>query len=62
MPGDGRSPSKSASMDASQPRGRFTYMIENARHVVDRLVMEEQAHGRQARQGSEVEASEMKQQ
>eukprot|EP00975_Prorocentrum_lima_P033038 6933572-Prorocentrum_lima.AAC.1 len=54
MPGDGRSPRQTASMDASQSIGHLTCMIENTRHVVDGLVMEEQAHGRKAQQGSEV--------
>eukprot|EP00975_Prorocentrum_lima_P035080 7372870-Prorocentrum_lima.AAC.1 len=62
MTSDAGSPRQSASMDASQSMGQLNCMIENTRHVVDRLVMEEQAHGRQAEQGSEVEASEMKQQ
>eukprot|EP00975_Prorocentrum_lima_P010938 2325597-Prorocentrum_lima.AAC.1 len=62
MPGDGRSPRQSASIDASQSIGQMTSIIESTRYVVEMLVMEEQAHGRKAQQGSAVEASEMKQQ
>eukprot|EP00975_Prorocentrum_lima_P057806 12122015-Prorocentrum_lima.AAC.1 len=36
-------------------------MIENARHVVEKPVLEEQAHGREAQQSSEAQASEMRQ-
>eukprot|EP00975_Prorocentrum_lima_P056208 11787057-Prorocentrum_lima.AAC.1 len=62
MPGDGRSPRQVASMDASRSIGQLTSMIGNTRHVVDRLVTEEQSQGRQARQGAEAEASEMREQ
>eukprot|EP00975_Prorocentrum_lima_P062789 12887580-Prorocentrum_lima.AAC.1 len=37
-------------------------MIGNARHVVDKLVAEEQAQRREAQQGSRAEASDMRQQ
>eukprot|EP00975_Prorocentrum_lima_P053644 11255377-Prorocentrum_lima.AAC.1 len=50
-----------ASNDASQTIGRITYSIEHSRHVVDGLVMEEQASGRRARRRSEAEASEARQ-
>eukprot|EP00975_Prorocentrum_lima_P069766 12928261-Prorocentrum_lima.AAC.1 len=49
MPSAGRSPSQSI--------GQLTYMIENTRNVVERLVLEEQAHARKAQQVSAVEAS-----
>eukprot|EP00975_Prorocentrum_lima_P061169 12823199-Prorocentrum_lima.AAC.1 len=62
MPGDGKSPRHAASMDAGQSIGQLTCMIENTRHVVDNLGAEEQAQGRKAQQGSEAEASEMRQQ
>eukprot|EP00975_Prorocentrum_lima_P051230 10731555-Prorocentrum_lima.AAC.1 len=62
MPSGGRSPRHAASMDASQSIGQLACMIENTRHVVDKLVAEEQAQGREAQQGSDAEASEMRQQ
>eukprot|EP00975_Prorocentrum_lima_P021262 4477216-Prorocentrum_lima.AAC.1 len=61
MPGDGRSPRQGALQVASQSVGQLSYMIENARHVVEKLVREEQAHGRKAQQNSEAEALEMRQ-
>eukprot|EP00975_Prorocentrum_lima_P030828 6468945-Prorocentrum_lima.AAC.1 len=61
MPGDGRSPRQGATNDASQSIGRITCLIEHARHVVGRLVMEEQASGRQAQHCAETEASELRQ-
>eukprot|EP00975_Prorocentrum_lima_P070648 12933315-Prorocentrum_lima.AAC.1 len=61
MTSDERSPRQGAPSDASQSIGRITYLIEQSRHVVGRLVMEEQASGRQAHQRMEAEASEMRQ-
>eukprot|EP00975_Prorocentrum_lima_P066696 12910676-Prorocentrum_lima.AAC.1 len=61
MPGGGRSPRHSASVDASRSIGQLTCMIENTRHVVHKLVTGKQAQGRKAQQGCEAEAPEMRQ-
>eukprot|EP00975_Prorocentrum_lima_P070062 12929846-Prorocentrum_lima.AAC.1 len=62
MPGDGRSPRRVASMDASLSIGQLTSMINTRSHTADKLVSDEQAQGRKAHQASEAEASEMRQQ
>eukprot|EP00975_Prorocentrum_lima_P015999 3398914-Prorocentrum_lima.AAC.1 len=61
MSGDGWSPRQGASVDASQSIGRISALIEQSRHVVDSLAMEEQASLRQAHQRAEAEASDMRQ-
>eukprot|EP00975_Prorocentrum_lima_P065280 12902545-Prorocentrum_lima.AAC.1 len=61
MPSDGGSPRQGASQDASQSIGQLTDVIENTQHVAEKLVLEEQAHGRQAQQSTEVQASETRQ-
>eukprot|EP00975_Prorocentrum_lima_P013829 2938616-Prorocentrum_lima.AAC.1 len=41
--------------------GQLTSMIETTRHVVDKLVADEQPEGRKAQQVAKAEASEMHQ-
>eukprot|EP00975_Prorocentrum_lima_P063099 12889462-Prorocentrum_lima.AAC.1 len=48
-------------MDVGQAIGRVSIFIEQSKHVVEGLVMEEQASRRQAHRRDEVEASEMRQ-